>query len=206
MQKKKLGLKIGITGGIGAGKTTISRIFKVMRIPVYNADERAKDLMNQDHQLKMKIVQLFGSDAYRNGELNRKYLADLVFENANVLKTLNQLVHPIVRKDYHTWLTEHGTKEYTIKEAALLFETGSYKELDQIIFVYAPLPIRIDRILLRDEHRTRLDIEKIIHNQMNDHDKKKLADYTIYNDETKLVIPQVVKIHHQLLNRAADKK
>ena len=206
MQKKNLGLKIGITGGIGAGKSTISGIFKVLGIPVYNADVRAKHIMNHDSQLIQKIIENFGSDLYHNGELNRKKLAKLVFDDSNALERLNQLVHPAVRRDYEEWLDQYKNSDYTIKEAALLFESGSYKELDQTILVYAPLATRINRVLLRDENRSKMDIQNIINNQMNDNNKKKLADFTIINDDTTLVIPQVLKIHQLLLNRSAEKK
>jgi len=206
MQKKNLGLRIGITGGIGAGKSTISGIFKVLGIPVYNADERAKHLMNHDLALIQQIIEIFGSDLYQNGELNRIKLAKLVFEDSNALERLNQLVHPAVRRDYEEWLDQYKNSDYTIKEAALLFESGSYKGLDQTILVYAPLTTRINRVLLRDKNRSKMDIQNIINKQMDDNHKKKLADFTIINDDTALVIPQVLKIHQLLLSQSAEKK
>lgn len=200
MQKKRKGLDIGITGGIGAGKTLVSSIFKNLGIPVYEADERAKYLMNHDQKLIHAITKAFGPESFRNGTLNRTYLADHVFKNREKLKELNQLVHPVVGEDYRQWRKQFTDTPYTLKEAALLFETGSYHELDQTVLVYAPLPLRIQRVLLRDVHRTKSGVEKIIDNQMDEEEKRKLADYIIYNDDTKLVIPQVLKIHQQLKN------
>jgi dephospho-CoA kinase len=205
MQKKKKGFDIGITGGIGAGKTLISSIFNNLGIPVYYADERAKFLMNHDEKLIREITEFFGPDTYLNGRLNRSYLSSHVFINRDKLDQLNELVHPAVREDYLQWRQNHLEMPYTLKEAALLFETGSYKELEQTILIYAPLPLRIERTLLRDPHRTKKDIEKIIDNQMPDEEKKKLADHIIYNDDTRLVIPQVLKIHHQFMDAFKDR-
>lgn len=199
MRKKKTRFDIGITGGIGAGKTLISFLFKNLGIPIYYADDRAKFLMNHDEKLINKIIETFGPEVFQNGQLNRSYLASHVFENKNILGQLNDLVHPAVLEDYHQWRQEYKDKPYTIKEAALLFETGSYQDLDRTILVYAPLELRIRRVLLRDHQRTKNDIEKIANNQMAEEEKKKLADYIIYNDDTRLLIPQVLKIHRQLI-------
>lgn len=198
MLKKKKGFDIGITGGIGAGKTIVSSIFKNLGIPVYNADERAKHLMNHDQKLIQDITRNFGPDTFRDGKLNRSYLADHVFDNKEKLEQLNQFVHPVVREDYRQWRKQFEDNPYTLKEAALLFETGSYHELDQTILVFAPLPLRIQRVLLRDIHRTKSDVEKIIKNQLAEEEKKNLADHIIYNDDTKMVIPQVLRIHQHL--------
>ncbi len=203
MQKRKRGYDIGITGGIGAGKTLISSIFKNFGIPVYNADDRAKFLMNHDQKLIYEITETFGPLAFLDGKLNRSYLANHVFEDKDKLERLNQLVHPAVGEDYRQWREQYQDQPYTLKEAALLFETGSYHELDQTILVFAPLPLRIQRVLLRDPHRTKADIEKIVENQMPEEEKKKLADHIIYNDDTRLVIPQVLKIHF-LLNGSIE--
>jgi dephospho-CoA kinase len=199
MQKRKRGFDIGITGGIGAGKTLISSIFKNLGIPVYYADDRAKFLMNHDIKLIHEITETFGPQAFLNGKLNRPYLANHVFENKDKLEQLNRLVHPAVGEDYRQWRKQYLDRPYTLKEAALLFETGSFHELDQTILVYAPLPLRIQRVILRDPLRTKTDIEKIVRNQMPEDEKKKLADHVIYNDDTRLVIPQVLKIHHLLV-------
>jgi dephospho-CoA kinase len=192
--------RIGITGGIGAGKTLISSVFMNLHIPVYHADDRAKFLMIHDEDLKKRIGEAFGPETFnKDGSLNRDYLAKNVFEDQLKLERLNQLVHPVVRKDYREWCKEYSDRPYTLKEAALLFETGSYLELDQTILVYAPLPLRIKRVLIRDPHRLKKDVEKIIRNQMNDEDKKRSADNIIYNDDSRLVIPQVLEIHQRLI-------
>jgi dephospho-CoA kinase len=205
MQQKKRGREIGITGGIGAGKTLISSIFKNLGIPVYYADDQAKFLMNHDKELIRKITQTFGKEALLDGKINRTYLADHVFGNDEKLDQLNRLVHPVVREDYRQWSEKHQDQPYKLKEAALLFETGSYLELDQTILVYSPLSLRIRRVLLRDAQRTKSDVEKIIEHQMPEEEKKKLADHIIYNDDTRLVIPQVLKIHRQLIEAATGK-
>jgi dephospho-CoA kinase len=192
--------RIGITGGIGAGKTLISSVFMNLGIPVYDADDRAKFLMIHDKHLKKKILETFGSEAFKqDGSLNRNYLARNVFDDQLKLEKLNQLVHPVVRKDYLDWCLEYPDKQYTLKEAALLFETGSYQELDRTILVYAPIPLRIKRVLIRDPHRTKKDIEKIIEHQMDDEHKQRIADFIVYNDDSTLVIPQVLEIHKQLI-------
>ena len=202
MQKRKRGFDIGITGGIGAGKTLVSSIFKNLGIPVYYADDRAKFLMNHSKKLIHEITETFGPQAYLKGKLNRSYLANHVFENKDKLELLNRMVHPAVGEDYRQWRKQYQDRPYTLKEAALLFETGSFHELDQTILVYAPLPLRIQRVILRDPLRTKTDIEKIVRNQMPEDEKKKLADHIIHNDDKQLVIPQVLKIHHLLIEAA----
>jgi dephospho-CoA kinase len=193
-----MGLSIGITGGIGSGKTLISRIFRNLGIPVYYSDERARYLMNYEENLIMEIRKTFGPDSFLKGTLNREYLAKEVFGHKEKLEQLNQLVHPAVQQDFSIWQTRQKHAPYSLKEAALLFETGSYRELDRTILVIAPENLRIERILLRDPHRSDADVKKIIASQMADEDKRKLADYIILNDENKLVIPQVIKIHKSL--------
>ena len=201
MQKNNL--KIGITGGIGAGKSVITKIFSILKIPVYDADKRAKWLMNYDKKLIFQIKEAFGEQSYKNeNELNREYLAKKVFNDKDKLDILNSLVHPIVHIDYHNWLKNHEDKAYTIKEAALLFESGSYKELDRVIAVYAPKDVRITRVLLRDSHRTVKDLESIMERQMDDNEKKKMADFVIINDDKTMVIPQVLKLHQQFLDQS----
>jgi dephospho-CoA kinase len=191
-------LQIGVTGGIGSGKSLICRIFQVLGAPVYDADSRAKKLMTTDGILIDKIKKEFGSLSYHaNGELNRAYLSANVFGDTDKLKRLNELVHPQVAIDYEQWVTRHATHKYLIKEAALLFESGSYKTLDEVIVVIAPSEMRIQRVLARDKHRTREDIEKIISNQLSDEEKLVKANYVIKNDEKELIIPQVLKLHER---------
>jgi dephospho-CoA kinase len=198
MPDKQEGLSIGITGGIGSGKTLISRIFRNLGIAVYYSDERARHLMNHDEMLSGQIREMFGPESFLEGKLNREFLASEVFSRKEKLDQLNQLVHPAVQQDFREWKKLHADDPYCMKEAAMLFETGSYRELDKTILVLAPEHLRIQRILLRDPHRSTADVKGIMASQMPDEEKKKLADYTIVNDDSRLVIPQALKIHRLL--------
>lgn len=197
-----MSLKVGITGGIGAGKSLVANIFRTFGIPVYNSDIEAKRLMNSDPELKEQVINLFGQKAYLNNVLNRSYLNEVVFRNQENLTNMNKLVHPVVIRDYNAWLIKYEEGPMTIKEAALLFESNSYKDLDYTILVSAPKSIRIGRVLLRDENRTKEDIESIIEKQMSESRKKKLSDFIIINDGEKMVIPQVLGIYNSLANNS----
>ena len=189
-------VQIGITGGIGSGKSLVCRIFHVLGVPVYDADSRAKKLMTTDGILINQIKKEFGTlSYYEDGTLNRELLGKNVFNNPEMLARLNSLVHPRVALDYSQWTQEQSGVKYCLKEAALLFEAGSYQSLDKIIVVAAPDELRIKRVLQRDRHRNRADVEKIINNQMPQEEKIKKADFVINNDETELVVPQVLKLH-----------
>lgn len=193
-------LQIGITGGIGSGKSLVCRIFALLGVPVYDADSHAKKLMTTDGILISGIKKEFGDLSYHpDGALNRKYLADHVFHNEKKLALLNSLVHPRVGADYEQWVQQHHMHRYVLKEAALLFEAGSAKTLDQIIVVHAPEALRIKRVLERDAHRTVEQIREIVGKQMPEDEKLKRADHIIVNDETQMVIPQVLKLHEQFL-------
>jgi dephospho-CoA kinase len=192
-------LKIGITGGIGAGKTVVSRIFQTLGTPVYNADNRAKWLQVHDEKLKQQIKTAFGEESYTsNGALNRSYLANKVFNNKEELQLLNGLVHPAVASDFDAWCDENSDKPYVLKEAALLFETGSYKQLDATIVVTAPKDIRKSRVLNRDKQRTEKEVEAIMEKQMSETERLALADYVIHNDGNTFLIHQVLELHKQL--------
>jgi dephospho-CoA kinase len=187
-------IKVGITGGIGSGKTHICGMFKDLGVAVYNADERAKYLMQHHEEVKSKILACFGDEAYINGELNRSFLAQEVFANKELLKKLNEIVHPAVAEDAKAWQQEHKDEVYTIKEAALLFETGSYQELDKTILVHADEDERILRVMKRDN----VSKDKVlarIQNQMTDIDKMQMADFIIKNDSTTEIHKIVQKIH-----------
>ena len=195
-------LLVGITGGIGSGKSTVCKLFSLLGVPVYTADDRAKWLMNHDSPLKEKILAVFGSESYlSNGELNRAYLAASVFSNPEKVAALNALVHPAVRKDFMDWVSQQ-TAPYLIKEAALLFETGAAKELDCVINVSSPLRVRMARVLLRDPHRTEEQVNQIIDQQLPDEEKNERADFSIKNTDNKLLLPQVIALHEQLLRKA----
>ncbi|MBS1487960.1 MAG: dephospho-CoA kinase [Bacteroidetes bacterium] len=193
-------LRVGITGGIGTGKSLVCKIFSVLGAPVYDADKRARQLMTEDEVLVRQIQEKFGKEAYTNGQLNRDYVSEVVFKDAARLSELNRLVHPRVAEDSRQWMAQQTHFPYAIKEAALLIESGAYKELDHLVVVTAPMALRTQRVLARDPFRTKEEIEKIISKQMPEEEKIKLADSLIYNNETSLVIPQVLKLHERFIH------
>jgi dephospho-CoA kinase len=187
-------LQIGITGGIGSGKSLVCKIFQSLGVPVYDADSRAKTLMTTDGILIDGIKKEFGTLSYNtDGTLNRKHISDAAFGNPDKLKALDAMVHPRVAANYSQWVGEQSNP-YVIKEAALLFEAGSYKSLDKIIVVSAPEHLRIKRVVARD-NRSEQMVKDIISNQMPDSEKISKADFIVINDETQLVIPQVLHLH-----------
>jgi dephospho-CoA kinase len=194
-------LQIGITGGIGAGKSLISRIFSCLGTPVYDADSRAKYVMTTDGILLSRIRKEFGELSFNaDGSLNRAYLSEKVFNDAEKLSVLNSLVHPRVAEDYMQWIEKHKRYPYVLKEAALLFESGSYKQLDKVILVYAPETLRIQRVMRRDPQRSESQVREIMTKQMHEEEKLKRADAVIWNDETRLVIPAVLELHNQFIS------
>ncbi len=199
-------LQIGITGGIGSGKSTVCKIFNVLGVPSYDADSRAKAVMTTDGILMTAIEKEFGKLSFKpDGALNREYLSKEVFADEAKLKKLNALVHPRVALDYENWLTTHTDKPYVIKEAALLFETGSYKMLDKVMVVNTPLALRTKRVLARDINRSEEQVKNIMNRQLSDEEKVKRADFIVENDEHHSLIDQVLKLHRQFL-AGADKK
>ena len=190
-------LKIGITGGIGSGKTTVAKVFEVLGIPVYYADDAAKKLMNTDEKLKEKIQLQFGNDVYKDGRLDRKYLSEIVFKNPEKLQLLNALVHPATLKDAERWMQNQSTA-YSLKEAALIFESGAQEQLDYVIGVTAPAPLRIQRTMHRD-NITREEVILRMDKQMDETIKIKLCDFVIKNDEQEMLLPQVLELHKKLL-------
>jgi dephospho-CoA kinase len=194
-------LQIGITGGIGSGKSLVSKIFHSLGIPVYDADRRARILMTTDVSLIKQIKKELGEESYTNGILNREYVSKTVFNNTEKLTVLNSLVHPRVATDYTRWLEQQHRSQYVLREAALLFETNSYKTLNKVIVVHAPEELRIERLLKRDKHRTEQQVRDIIRNQMPDSEKLKRADFIIVNDETQLIIPQVLDLHKNFIGQ-----
>ncbi|MFM8741642.1 MAG: dephospho-CoA kinase [Cytophagales bacterium] len=193
-------LQIGITGGIGSGKSLVCKIFSCLGIPVYDADSRAKSIMTTDGIVMEQIKTEFGSLSYNSdGTLNRSYLSQTVFNDAAKLKKLNELVHPRVALDAQQWVATHRDQKYVLREAALLFESGSYQLMDKIVVVTAPETLRVTRVLTRDSHRTTEDVVKIIRNQMDEKEKISRADFVLVNDETELLVPQVVKMHQHFL-------
>ncbi len=189
-------LKIGLTGGIGSGKSTVAKVFEVLGIPVYYADDAAKQLMNEDGPLKKQIQKIFGATSYRNGQLDTKYVADIVFKKPEKLQLLNSLVHPATINDAQNWMKKQRSA-YTIKEAALIFESGAQQQLDYVIGVYAPTPLRIQRTMQRDGI-TEEQVMARINKQMDEPSKMQLCDFVIINDEEQMLIPQVVELDKKI--------
>lgn len=194
-------LQIGVTGGIGAGKSVICRIFKSLGVPVYDADGRAKDLMTTDGILISQIKKEFGELSYRgDGSLDRSHLSKATFGKPERLSVLNGLVHPRVAQDYSLWLQGQAGKKYVVREAALIFEAGANQGIDKIIVVAAPDELRIQRVLERDRHRTKADVEAILKSQWPQDEKIRRADFVIYNDEKQMILPQVLQLHAKFNN------
>ena len=188
-------LKIGLTGNIGSGKTTVSKIFEVLGIPVFYADEAAKSVMVNDRQLISELKSEFGEASYfPDGSLNRKHIASIVFNDDAALTRLNSIVHPATFRAFDAWVANIKDAPYVVKEAALLFESDSYKLCDQTIMVQAPLEMRTKRVMQRDG-LSREEIEKREAHQFTGEKKAQLADHIIKNDDSQLVIPQVLKLH-----------
>lgn len=191
-------LKVGLTGNIGSGKSLVASIFRTLSIPVFNADHEARTIINLD-EVKGKLSTLFGSEIFENDQINRKALAEIVFNDPKQLQLLNNIIHPQVRKSYEAWTIQHSNAPYFIYEAAILIETGFYKELDKIIFVSASEEIRIQRVMQRD-NTTREQVVQRMKNQWNETRKTLFADYIIQNNEHDLLIPQVMAIHDQFIS------
>lgn len=191
-------LRIGITGGIGSGKSIASRLFHALGVPVYDADTRARWVMEHDAALRSELQAAFGADTYdAAGRLNRPVLASLVFNSPARLAQLNGLVHPHVGTDFERWATaqQQAGHAYVLKEAALLFEAGSYKQLDRIITVFAPLAVRTARVLRRDPQRSAADVAAIMAKQLSEEEKMQRADYVLTNDDVQPLLPQVLALH-----------
>jgi dephospho-CoA kinase len=192
-------LKIGITGNIGSGKTTVSKIFEVLGIPVFYADDEAKNVMVKDAILIDAIKKTFGSESYfDDGTLNRRHIAGIVFNNDAELEKLNAIVHPATFRAFDNWLLKHTSVPYILKEAALLFESDSYKFCDKMVMVTAPLDMRVKRVIMRDGFSEE-EILKREDKQFTEEKKSALSDFVIKNDNVELVIPQVLKLHEKFL-------
>ena len=192
-------LKIGITGGIGSGKTTVCRVFELLGIPIFYADTVAKLIMNTDPVLKEEILKTFGQKSYSmDGELNRSYISSIVFKNESELNKLNALVHPAVFRAFDKWLAIHHDAPYIIKEAALLFETKSYTMCHLSVLVVSPEASRVRRVIARDGI-SQDEIVLRMKRQFSDEQKMKLADHILFNDESQLLIPQILELDQQFI-------
>lgn len=188
---------IGITGGIGSGKSTVAKVFISMGYPVYNSDTKAKELINNNEELIHSLKKTFGEDIYNPQGLDRKKMASIVFNNPEKLELLNSITHPAVGKDFENWVESQETS-FVMKEAAILFETGIYKSLDKNILVSAPEETRIERVIKRD-NTTREQVISRMKNQWSEEKKMELADFVIDNSGSELVIPQVLEIINNIL-------
>ncbi len=188
--------KIGLTGGIGVGKTYVSKIFENLGVPVFNADKEAKHCLNSDLQLMDSIKKMFGKNIYENNFLQTNLLANIVFNDKTKLEALNNLVHPVVKKKFSLW-TKKQKSNFVIKEAAILFESNSHLNLDLVICVSAPKNLRISRIIQRDKLSIS-EVEGRIKSQMPQKEKENLSNYVIYNDEKKMLLPQIIKIYNSI--------
>lgn len=172
---------IGITGGIGSGKTTVSQIITSKGFPVYNSDNRAKEIVNENQDIQQKIIYLLGEKAYENGVYNRSFVANCVFNNNELLQKLNEIIHPAVRQDFLDFVDRQNS-QFIFRETAILFELGLDKDCDEVILVTANAEMRIERVMVRDG-RTRQEIEQIIAKQMPENEKIQISDYAIYNNQ-----------------------
>ena len=185
---------IGITGGIGSGKSTVSQIISHLGYKVYNSDTRAHEIINDNKLIKDKLIESFGSNIYQGSKLNKRYVSKLIFNDESAKNKINSIVHPEVIDDFKNWVKENIIEKFLFKESALLFESSSYKDLDRTVYVYSDRKIRIERVKKRDPHRSRNEIEKIIKNQISSDEANKLTDYKLVNDEKKLLLPKVVRL------------
>jgi len=193
---------LGITGGIGSGKSTVSKIFEVLGVKIYQSDDMAKYLMENDNKLISSIINYFGKESYIDGKINKEYISQNVFYDKEKLQTINNLVHPVVINDFKKWCLIHKNEKILIKEAALLFESKSYKKLDFVIYVYAEKKLRISRILKRDSYRTKDQIEHIIKSQLTDKESFEKADYILENNEKSLLLPEVIDLYEKIRKKA----
>lgn len=190
---------VGLTGGIGSGKTTVAKMFEELGVPIYIADIEAKKLINRSKIIKRKLIVLFGDEAYVDNKINRVFVADQIFNNQDLLSRMNQIVHPKVASHFKRWLKKHNSP-FVIKEAAILFENGSYKDLDAIITVTAPIEERIKRVTKRD-NSTKEKVLAVMRNQWDDKKKVELSDYVINNTTLEKTQEQVLKIHQDILKK-----
>lgn len=190
-------IKVGLTGGIGSGKTTVCNVFKQLGIPVYHADNQARVLSDTNQEIIRALSDLFGKNIYTSTGLDRKKLSEFIFVNSDLLQKVNAIIHPKVREDFNSWLNEHNEMKYIIHEAAILFESGLHTLFNKIITVTAPEEIRIRRIMER-ESVSEDYVRNIIGNQWPERKKRNLSDYVIVNDQQRMILPQVLEIHNEL--------
>lgn len=193
-------IKVGLTGGIGSGKTLVSEVFIRLGIPVFNADKEAKVILNSDKETIKQVKQEFGGGIYTDQGIDRKKLASIIFNNSSALQKINAIIHPRVRQYFYEWIRKQNTP-YVIEEAAILFESGANQELDLTINVHADELIRVKRVMLRD-NTTEKEVKSRMKNQMSDKQREKLADYIIYNNGDSMLLPQILELHQHILSKS----
>lgn len=193
-------IKVGLTGGIGSGKTLVSKVFIRLGIPVFNADYEAKVILNTDKETIKQVKKEFGSEIYTDQGIDRKKLAEIIFNNITALQKINAIIHPRVRQYFYEWLKKQKVP-YVIEEAAILFESGANQELDLTINVHADELVRVGRVMLRD-NTTEETVKSRMKNQMSDRQREKLADYTIHNNGDRMLLPQILEIHQHILSKS----
>ena len=192
-------IKIGITGGIGSGKSTVCKAFELLGVPVYYSDEEAKKILETDTIIIKSVLKLFGNEVLNDQQvLDRKKIAAIVFKDKQKLDQLNAIIHPAVALHFENWLKQYSSCNYILKETAILFESGAYKQVDKVIAIVAPIELRISRAIQRDKI-SREQVEQRMKAQISDEEKIKRSQFVIHNDEQQLVIPQVIAIHEQFM-------
>ncbi len=193
-------LKVGITGGMGSGKSTVCNIFRNLGVPVFTSDEVGRDVLNTNEEIKEKVIKEFGKDMYQvNGKLDRARMASLVFSDPVALEKLTSLVHPKVQDQFNKWLANHEGRPYVVKEAAVLFESGMYHDLDKVITVFAPKEVRVERVIHRDQ-TIKEEVLKRMRFQYTDEERNRLADYIIMNENEEDLLPQVMQLNEIFIN------
>lgn len=195
---------IGLTGGIGSGKSTVAAIFKSLGIPVYEADAASKQIIDTDRSLQQSLRQLLGKEVVKDGKIDRPYMASLIFNDQDLLRQTNALIHPAVGRDFKTWYSKQQAAPYVVREAAILFESGTYRDCDKIVVVTAPEDMRIERVVKRN-HTSEAEVRQRMANQWPEEEKVKRADYVVNNDHTDSVVKQVLRIHEDII-RQSDKR
>lgn len=184
---------IGITGGMGSGKSTVSNILRHLNYKVYNSDVRGKELIGEVKSIRDQLVSIFGDEIFKNNKLDSKALSRKIFQDESSLKKINSIIHPEVEKDFNSWIASNPNDKYLFKESALLFETGAFRHLDKTILIIADKNLRIKRVQERDIDRSKKEIENIISKQIGEGEALKLADLTIYNNGDDLLLPRVIE-------------
>ncbi len=191
-------IRVGITGGIGSGKSMVCQVLEKLGIPVYYADPAARELMERDPVIRHDLMAWLGEDIYSGVSLDRSKLAGLIFSNPEMLETVNRIVHPRVAVDFENWCASFGNKPYVVQESAILFESGAYRFVDRVILVTAPEQVRIDRVMDR-AGMTSDRIKAVMKNQLTDEEKAKRSQYILSNDNKSLILPGILEIHSELM-------